>query len=703
MNMALQQLALIPGICKVQSDYSNSQTAGFGQNRQLHGRYTDGNHIRFVAGYPEKVKGFTAALSTKMTGVPRSATDFHDKNNNPMFGIGTDNHLYVYNGSTLTDVTPRRTIFTGTLTNAITTVSGSTTVAIADSSQTLINLDWVFLSAASAVGGVTLNGWYQVSGRSGTGYNITVPSAASSSAGPAGGTLTVNYPTVTLGANPFATTNLSTTVTVTHTAHGASTGDYVTFVGATTFAGIPAGNFNTELQLTVVNANSYTVVVATQANSSTSGGGSAVQVQYDITQQGPTTLTAVAYGKDVAGNDVVYGIGPYGYGVSSVTTNFSGWTLAPYGNQMLACPIGGTIYIYNSVQGGRGYPLLNAPPTVLAMFVTPERFVVALGASTLLTSGNQLNIEWADQVDYTVWTSLATNTALSGRQLGAVGGYLVCGLPVSLGTSLAFTNRNVFGFFYNAGSFEIYSTPMLSDASGAIGPFAATTLGGIAFWMSDHDFWTWNGAVSPLPSDDIRDYVFSNLNVAYQWKCVAATNRAKKEIWFFYPSVNSTENDSYVIYHTDQPGSWSIGQPSTKFARSMYRDSELFPTPLAADKTGQLYIQETTSDANGLPVLSQVTWGPVDISNGSANMDIFGFIQDFQRIAGQAFLNILIKDYPSDAYVVDGPITLTSGTERIDLRDSGKMVAGKIFSNGIGSDWRLGAIRIDYQPAGSRS
>ena len=46
--------------------------------------------------------------------------------------------------------------------------------------------------------------------------------------------------TVTLGANPFATTIGSTTVTVTDAGHGAVTNDFVTFYGATSFSGIPA-------------------------------------------------------------------------------------------------------------------------------------------------------------------------------------------------------------------------------------------------------------------------------------------------------------------------------------------------------------------------------------------------------------------------------------------------------------------------------
>ena len=62
--------------------------------------------------------------------------------------------------------------------------------------------------------------------------------------------------TISLGSNPF-TANGTTTVTVTCTSHGAITGDFVTFSGAT---GTYSSTFNAQFQVTsVVNANSFTI------------------------------------------------------------------------------------------------------------------------------------------------------------------------------------------------------------------------------------------------------------------------------------------------------------------------------------------------------------------------------------------------------------------------------------------------------------
>jgi hypothetical protein len=82
----------------------------------------------------------------------------------------------------------------------------------------------------------------------------------------------------TIGTSPIATTNASTTVTVTHTAHGLTTGNEVTISGAADTNGIVAANLNGIRAITVVDANTYTVVAGAAATSTGTGGGAVVQI-----------------------------------------------------------------------------------------------------------------------------------------------------------------------------------------------------------------------------------------------------------------------------------------------------------------------------------------------------------------------------------------------------------------------------------------
>lgn len=685
--MGMMPIFVPPGINLTDSDYSNSNTHAYASSgnalRAGSGRWVGGYNVEFVADFPQKIAGWVLASMTTTVGIPRALCAWRDQNGAARVGIGTETHLYYMLNGALTDITPLRTISTGTLTNPLTTTNGSAVVAVADSSQTLQNGDWVYLSAASAVGGLTILGWYQVSGRSGTGYNITASTTATSSAGPLGGTVTYQYPRVTL-TNPFATTSGSPTVTVTHTAHGATAGNYVVLSGATAVAGL---TLNGEYQVVSATTNTYTITASSNANATTTGGGS-VSVIYLIAVQQTTSSANIGWGQGA------YGVGPYGVGLQVTPTLANGWTLATYGNQLLSCPIGGTIYVFNPIAGGRSYPLLNAPTSINAMFVTPERFVVALGLGT-----NPMQIAWADQTDYTVWTTTPTNTANSGRTL--VGGsYFTGGIAIRDGVSLISTDRCVFQMNYT-GSNEVYSTPQIGDNCGWVDPTAICTEGGIAYWMGDQDFWMWNGGVQALGTDDVKQAIFQGgINRLYLSHCTATLNRAKKQVRFWYPSNISTDNDVGIIYHYDQQCFAPLA-----FGRTAAIDANLLSTPVSADRNGSIYYDETGTDAAGTALPWSLELGGLDISSGDRNADIFGFVPDFGTITGTIALGIMTKYYPSDTYSQYSPASLpaiTSSTQRIDVRADGKIFGFQISGGAVGNTFRLGLCRLDVQPSGAR-
>lgn len=691
--MTLLPMQAQPGICKAESDYAAGKTAGAIAGRAVQGRYTDGNHIRFDAQFPEKLAGWVAIAGlTGLTGIPRVERSWRDDAGLPRLCIGTENHLYSWDGTTLVDITPMQTISTGTLgANPFTTVAGSAVVAVADASQTLLDGDWVSYSGAAAFNGVTIIGWYRISGRSGAGYNITSATTAIGSGAGGGVAVVFGYPRVTLGANPFATTNGSPVVTVTHANHGQITGNFVTFSGAAAVAGL---TLNNEYPLTVVNVNTYTITASPNANATTTGGGAAVEVTYDVIVGQLTINNAIVYGTGV------YGIGPYGYSQATTSAGVASWTLSAYGNQMLASPIGGTIYVFDPAAGGRAHPLLNAPTNVTAMFVTPERFVIAL-----VSTNGTMKMMWPDQNDYTNWTSLPTNTANSGRtKMG--GTKFVAGFPVRDGVSMGLSDKAAFFLNYTGDNF-IYQTPEASDSTSIVSPAAWATLGNNAYWMGTSDFWVWDGSVHTLASDDIRAYVYGNINALYISKCWACSIRSKQEIWFNYPSAGSTEIDSYVICHLNQPGAWSIGKWSDLLGsglRTAGIDAFLFSTPIFADVNGAVYQHETGTDDNGHAMNSNITFSPVDISNGDSNVDVFGFIPDFTRLTGSASLTIDVRRFPQDPNSTFVPLVITDddSTPNLDIRTDGKMVGFLIESNVAGGDFRFGTPRINVQQGGAR-
>ena len=663
--MTLQPFYIEPGICKNTSAYSAAKTFAYGEGRIATGRYVDGNAIRFVAGFPEKIGGSLTINTTIPNYSPvRAWVVWEDREFRNWIAAGTTNQVWaadtVTGTYTFTDITPARILGAGegTLTGALTTTMGSAVVAVADTNSFLVNGDWVNVSALMPVGGLIINGWYQVSASvPGTGYSITASSNATSGA-TGGGGISVSYPRIKLSASPFATTSGLPTVVVTVTNHGGGPGDVVTFAGATAVAGLTLnGAFVMQAPTT---ANTFTITSGSNANATTTGGGT------------PT----VVFGQSPAS-------GPGG--------NSIGFTFAVYGYDLLACLPGAdvvSIFIFDPDLGGRMHPVNNAPAPVYGIFVTPERFLIALEPLT--------HVQWPDQNDITEWVPAITTTA-NDRQLGGQT-YFICGVPIRLGASLAFTDRNVFLFNYTGDTF-IYQTPLIADNAGIIGPHAVVVYGETAYWMSDSEFWLWNGSVSPLPSDDVREFVFNNLNRANAYKCFAGVNRKFKEVWFFYPSLNVTECDSYVIYHTDQQ-CWSIGLMS----RSAWLDMPPgFAGPITAAASVNLVEQEQGTDADGAAIDSYITTSEVDVTNGTTNVNVFGFLLDTQRQTGNLALTINSRYYPQDTVTTTGPYTLTPPSPgRVDLRVDGKEVGFKLESNVVGGDFRLALPRLDLQPSGAR-
>jgi hypothetical protein len=146
--------------------------------------------------------------------------------------------------------------------------------------------------------------------------------------------------TVTINANPF-TGNGTTTVTVTDTAHGCVTGDFVTFSGAT---GAYAATYNAEFQVAVVDANSYTISTAPTVIAAGSTGGSSVVAAYQINVGPEFVVPLTGWGAGA------WGAGSWGNGETSLSS-IRIWSQNNFGEDLIFAPRGGGIYYWSAQIG----------------------------------------------------------------------------------------------------------------------------------------------------------------------------------------------------------------------------------------------------------------------------------------------------------------------------------------------------------------
>ena len=145
--------------------------------------------------------------------------------------------------------------------------------------------------------------------------------------------------TVTLGTNPF-TADGTTKVLVTSVAHGATTGSFVTFSGAT---GTYASTWNAEYQITVISIDTYTITVPS-AIPAGSYGGTVVVAAYQINAGPAYAIPLTGWGAGA------WGEGPWGTGTTS-TSALQIWSQINYGEDLVFGPRGGGVYYWDATAG----------------------------------------------------------------------------------------------------------------------------------------------------------------------------------------------------------------------------------------------------------------------------------------------------------------------------------------------------------------
>ena len=180
-------------------------------------------------------------------------------------------------------------------------------------------------------------------------------------------------PVVQLAPNPLTVTNSSPVVTVSHPGHGLITGDSVTISGAVAVATItPNGTF----PITVLTADTYSYTFTSNANNNTTGGG--------------TLVVAIPQKPLPAGN--IDGTGGAGYGTGTWSTGtYSSpstvdyfprtWSMAAWGQNLIANPRAGGIYTWTNNTANRAIAVANAPSQVTYALVAPTRQLFALGCN----------------------------------------------------------------------------------------------------------------------------------------------------------------------------------------------------------------------------------------------------------------------------------------------------------------------------------
>jgi len=389
-----------------------------------------------------------------------------------------------------------------------------------------------------------------------------------------------------------------------------------------------------------------------------------------------------------------YGTGPYGTGVYGTPRPDSTdvipamvWTLDTWGEVPIACD-GETIYEWDLDTGAPATPLADgtdpstdgAPPAS-AVFVTEEGAIVALGAA-----GDPRKLEWCDPENRHLWVPASTNLA-GGFRLQSQGA-LVCGKRIR-GGAVVFTDVDCHLMTYAPGSPDVYDIQRLASGCGIVSKQGAAVVDSRAWWFGANRFWEFNGAVSPLECD-VGDFVFGDLNRGQLAKVTAVHNSQFGEVWWFYPSASSIENDRYVSYNYRE-GHWNIG----KLVRLCGTDKGVIPYPLMVDANGCLYEHEVGQARDGRRPYA--VSGPVEIGTGDNRVSIYDVIPDEANL-GDVDVRFANRDWTMSPESVVGPVSLTA---RTNVRFNTRQVAVEMIAE-PDKDFRVGRFRFNVKSSSRR-
>ena len=199
----------------------------------------------------------------------------------------------------------------------------------------------------------------------------------------------------------------------------------------------------------------------------------------------------------------------------------------------------------------------------------------------LFVYGNNGLIQNCSAGDFNNWTSADSNANnVSSTKV-------IKGLPVRGGTTspagLFWTLDSVIRVTYSpttVGNATFYwKYDLITQQSSIMSSQCVIEYDGLFYWVGTDRFLMYNGVVAEVPNTQNNNYFFDNLNYAQRQKVWVSKVPRWGEIWWFFPSGDSTECNDAIIYNVRDKCWYDAGQ-ALGARRSAGVFSEVFRRPI---------------------------------------------------------------------------------------------------------------------------
>ena len=711
------------------------------------GRWVDSDNVRFRYGLPEKIGGWQSLLTDTMVGVARKQHAFVDKEGNRYVAIGTDKFLLLYFEGQLHDITPVK----ATLSSVVMSASDATKeVSLTFSSNhNLQSGDIILLDSVTVPSGIGLTDaafedkLFQVTRVTSSLVAIVTGTQTTTGAAGGGSCSVIPYEPVGPAAQSYGygfgigqyggtvQGSVTTTLNGALLADTAGTGGSGTVINVTSNTGFPTtGTIAVGDELITYSGkgtNTLTGITRGAFGTATTGTSNG-----QAHSNGATVTDATEWG---GWGDAV--------DAGTITLEPGLWSLSNFGDVLVATIANGKTFTWNSDIAARlttraststsSFETTNNPTATRVTLISPTtRHLIHLGTETTIgdpTTQDDMFIRFSTNEKINEYTPEATNTA--GTQRLQDGTKIMGGL-VAKENILVWTDNALYTMKFVGAPFT-FGFEQVGTNCGLIGKNAAIEIDGVAYWMGNNGFFSFDGTVNTLPCS-VEDYIYDDVDTTKGQQVCAGINNLFTEVVWWYPTAGSEFNNRYVVYNYGQNnaqlpmGNWYTGT-NTNSIRTTWIDSLVYPKPYATaynSSSNGSFPEVIGQDGLGQSVLFEHESGTDQINPDGSTTTLTSFIESFsfslQKDQSEVFLamrrflpnfkvllgnnqvTISVKDFPADDSSASAlsPFTITSTTTKVDTRARGRYASIKIENTGAGESWRFGTFQVDLQPDGRR-
>ena len=338
---------------------------------------------------------------------------------------------------------------------------------------------------------------------------------------------------VLLGNDPLSVTNGSNVVTVTvASTNGLQNEQQVTIAGAADTHGITAVELNITAPITIVDGTHFSYVAGGNGTSTGTGGGNAVTYNLNL---------PVTYVVGVAAPNLL--------NINNQTQRLIYW-----GDKTATSIFTEISTSHQMTSGG---------------IVTAYPYFFKYGNNGVVVATTDPGGDWSTAKTFPIASSKIVKGAVTRGGTGA---------PAILFWSLRSLIRATF-----VGGDPVFQFDTIQQGVPILAQNSVVTTENAFFWISNDQFWMYDGVVRQLDNYQNRLFFFKNLNWTYRNIIFGEYRSEYHEIWWHFPFGNATENNHAIIYQIES-NSWY----DTSITRSAGYVASNFPNPLTADSTAIL-------------------------------------------------------------------------------------------------------------------